>query len=149
MYIEYPTGNDPENGQGSLMIMDGGPATYGPQNGFAGASAPYYKYFLSAGRQIWQQVPDRAQDTLEPSAIIASHAHEDHVGGILQLLLTWRNQQAGIVFNGPVYIPAQRTASVDAMVNQLDYLLTDVAAYGVDALCCLYFKAVINISLFI
>ena len=109
MLIEYPD----NNGRGCLMILDGGPASYAPAQG-SSTSTPYWKYYLSAARRIWAGLPGRANTTFEPSHIVATHAHEDHVGGILQLLQAWRddvdnNNPLRLDFRGNVYMPAYKT----------------------------------------
>ncbi|OJJ51802.1 hypothetical protein ASPZODRAFT_127936 [Penicilliopsis zonata CBS 506.65] len=119
MYIEYPTGVNEQ----SLMIMDGGPATYGPRSHGNTSTAPYWKYFFSAGRQIWEQGL-RKPRPFKPSNVIASHAHEDHVGGILALIQAWRDGDSAIDFDGAVYLPAQQTFG-DYHIKRFIDLLTN------------------------
>jgi glyoxylase-like metal-dependent hydrolase (beta-lactamase superfamily II) len=102
-----------------LILLDGGPInkTHQPPTD-RHSDAPYYKYLFSAYKQIWQQIrrnvlPPATVPIFQPDAIFISRSHDDHYGGILQLLTgslptTYRaTAQPGdkMFFNGPFIFP--------------------------------------------
>ncbi|KAF4332674.1 hypothetical protein FBEOM_13525 [Fusarium beomiforme] len=104
-YLEYtyvnPTSGHKEH---MLVCLDGGPLRV-VANGYS--EGPYYKYYLAAGRHIWQNAFQESDNSLPfaPTAIINSHPHDDHLDGLVQLMMTGlANSQ--IQLTGPFVLPA-------------------------------------------
>jgi hypothetical protein len=102
--LEYPVEANP-NG---FVIVDGGPGYYSANTH---QDAPYWRYFMSAVQRVWDArypattiPPVRPIPPIAPSAIVLSHAHEDHYGGIRQMLLYMSNKPDLFQFNGPFYL---------------------------------------------
>jgi hypothetical protein len=98
-FLEY-TYNEGTTATRQFIVLDGGPFTY---DVLSHQVAPYYKYFLSAARQIWAtsfpSIPRFA-----PSAMINSHPHDDHLKGLLHLLKYGKADQE-MDFAGPFILP--------------------------------------------
>ncbi|KAF5676196.1 hypothetical protein FHETE_2323 [Fusarium heterosporum] len=96
-YLEYTYVN-PQSGQNEHMLvcLDGGPrrVSTGSNDG------PYFKYYLAAGREIWQNSFQKHDNSLPftPTAIINSHPHDDHLDGLIQLMTTQ-------LLTGPFVLP--------------------------------------------
>ena len=120
MYIEFHDGV-----RRQLMIIDGGPRNYKGQGSGDLQLAPYWKYFFSAGKQIWASM--HRNDAFAPAAMIATHAHEDHIGGLLSMLRSWKANPGTMVFQGPFVLPRYKT-NVDKHVDDVvKVLVTDSA----------------------
>ncbi|OAA54559.1 hypothetical protein SPI_08805 [Niveomyces insectorum RCEF 264] len=92
MYVEFMTTTQPQQQQQQqlvrkLFVMDGGPKGDGINGGGGGSSRPYWRFFLSAGRDIWyDQMRGPANQPIQLHAIVNSHPHADHIEGIEKLL---------------------------------------------------------------
>ncbi len=95
-----------------LYLIDGGPQGYvsrGPAAGGVQANAPYYRYYMSALRAVSGEM-GRAANEIAPDAVVVSHAHEDHFGGIKAIFerflsptrATAPTNDKPLVFNGPL-----------------------------------------------
>jgi hypothetical protein len=107
MYVEF----SPENNQDSpLFVMDGGPRSHGAYGqgdgekgkgkgkgngngkkttGGTGGNRPYWRFFFSAGKEIWfdeSQLGKPANETFKLHAMVNSHAHEDHCEGMYDMI---------------------------------------------------------------
>ncbi|KAI7763834.1 hypothetical protein LZL87_014012 [Fusarium oxysporum] len=87
MYIEWTD----KTGKKHLALLDGGPLKYQAVPSHAGRSggntAPYSKYLFAAGQRIWKtRFSDKDDVKFEPSVIINSHPHDDHLDGLLAFL---------------------------------------------------------------
>ena len=89
-----------------LYLLDGGPQGLTPE---VQSGAPYYRYYMSSVRAVASEM-GRALTSIAPDAVIVSHAHEDHFGGIQAIFErflspTYATQPSGdrtLVFNGPL-----------------------------------------------
>jgi len=102
LYVEF----NPQNADKSpLFVMDGGPRNFGSFGSLGGllldnSTRPYWRFFFSAGKEIWydqSQLGMFATKPLKLHALVNSHAHEDHIEGMIDmvknlshLFLTWR-----------------------------------------------------------
>lgn len=101
-YLEYTTKDDQGNQEHVLVLLDGG-----PMKSFVRSrhNAPYYKYFLAVGEDIWNRNFKDSQNPrrFSPMAIINSHPHDDHLDGLLFLLRSSWNKT--VPFHGPFIVP--------------------------------------------
>ncbi len=96
-----------------LYLLDGGPQGYMTKGQATSAastrSAPYYRYYMSALRAVSREM-NRSATEVAPDAVIVSHAHEDHYGGIAAIFkrflapkgATQPTPEKPLVFNGPL-----------------------------------------------
>lgn len=89
------------NGNGVWYFLDGGPINTQPMNSYTVYNAPYWRYLASA--------MDGILPTMKPCAMVVSHLHQDHFGGILHTLqnlvsptYTTATDKGPMVFNGPL-----------------------------------------------
>ena len=108
--------------QWKLILIDGGPLTYTVGKG----PKPYWKYYLSAARQIWKNLGKGDDVPFSSDAIINTHAHDDHAHGLLLLLqssLSRPGRAGPMTFNGTFYVPAARGVGSTAFVETYHQLL--------------------------
>ncbi|KAG9499481.1 hypothetical protein J7337_007937 [Fusarium musae] len=117
MYIEWTDKTKKKH----LVLLDGGPLVYeiapnpsGPtlykkpyQKRPGGNDAPYSKYLFAAGQHIWKtRISNNDKVKFEPSAIINSHPHDDHLDGLLAFLnYALAKRPYDFTFNGNFYQP--------------------------------------------
>ncbi|KAF5650756.1 hypothetical protein F52700_298 [Fusarium sp. NRRL 52700] len=111
MYIEWTDKAKKKH----LVLLDGGPLKYQvapkdkdktrPRPG--GNAAPYSKYLFAAGQLIWKtRFSNKDKDKFEPSVIINSHPHDDHMAGLLAFLrFAVEKRKDDFDFKGHFYQP--------------------------------------------
>ena len=90
-YLEY---TDTANTR-KLVCLDGGPNTKASSK--KRAPAPYWKFYISAGKKIWRDsmnLPDLTTAPFRPHAYINKNPHRDHIEGLLGLLQNFEDAAA-------------------------------------------------------
>ena len=125
-----------------LILLDGGPRGYAAGDD---SGAPYYRYVMSALREVSASMGRVTPNTIAPDAVIASHADEDHYGGIKRLFQEFLATQRAttgtaalpLVFNGPfvtqVFNDASQPGQQDLAALLTGYAFTKLAPNAVPA----------------
>lgn len=103
--------NRAADGSGAYYMLDGGPLNR--EHG-GGHNAPYYRYLTSYAKRVNDSLSNKSRNFIAPDAIIISHPHDDHFGGLMQMLSDYLPDNwvdpaspgpAKLVFNGPLLLP--------------------------------------------
>ncbi|EWG38304.1 hypothetical protein FVEG_01562 [Fusarium verticillioides 7600] len=136
MYIEWTDKTKKKH----LVLLDGGPLLYeavprridGVKRP-GGNAAPYSKYLFAAGQRIWNtRFSDK--DKFEPSVIINSHPHDDHLEGLLEFLrFAVLQRKKDFAFKGQFYQPyCEESRSLENTRNLLVKLFKWAEGTGFD-----------------
>ena len=93
-----------------FYMLDGGPLgrNHGQTTG-----APYYMFLAAYAKMVSDSVRGK-RNFIDPDAIIISHPHDDHYGGLIEMMelalpAQWIDPKApgkaAMVFNGPLLLP--------------------------------------------
>ncbi|KAF5536642.1 hypothetical protein FMEXI_10242 [Fusarium mexicanum] len=123
MFIEHTVADSQGQPQRRLIIIDGGPRSYktGEAPGGETDPAPYPKYFIAAAKRIWRDMGRNG--AFSPDTIIATHAHEDHIGGLLTLIKSSQENPGTMVFKGPLIFPRFKIKRKEAHIARIWELL--------------------------
>lgn len=99
---------DDAGGSGQMYLLDGGPLWYVAVPAKGAAPAPYYRYLAAVLKQVSREL-GRPAGSIRPDAIILSHTHDDHYGGIVDLFRRYLAESyttdpvddETLIFNGP------------------------------------------------